>query len=238
MILNRNKSKKPIITMDVSRHAEKDRSGNITKLGKLQSKIAGIKLDPNKRLKTYASSSQRAKDTANIVEANFRGNKVMSNLKIKKDLNENNAFPFVKDFLENFKNLAGNNQKMGNKMVKMWLNKKLPKTIVKNPQEIADIVIKKRIGSVVRYLRILEKQGKLNQIPETHIQVVTHAGIIMPVYERLTEQKYFERYNKMPNGTEGLKITFFKDENNLQIIMSFRKEQFDVTRKVIEILKK
>lgn len=60
----------------------------------------------------------------------------------------------------------------------------------------------------------------------------------MPLYERLTNKKYFDKYNRMPNGTEGIAINYYIKDEKLQIIMTFRKEQYDVTQKVYEILNK
>jgi len=228
-----------IITMDLTRHGEKNIFGKITDKGKRQSFAVGRALNPNERLKRYTSPSKRAQQTIEIISDSFKGSNKMSKIKNKKELNENNAFLFMVRFLDAFRNLVGKGDgKVANNIAKLWMENKISRSIILPPEELAIKVVKKRIGVVVRYLRIVEKQGRLNQIPKTKIVAVTHAGIIMPVYESLTSKKYFDNYKKMPKSTESLKLNFLYDKGKLQIFMIFRKESHNVTKKVHDLLTK
>jgi len=228
----------PLIKLSFGRHGQKNPiTGNLTKKGKKDARQRAKKINPKKVFKAYTSSEKRAQQTLEMIKENIKPKYKSA---VKKELNENNAFVFSKNtkkIIDFFKNLAGNN-KFAKRTANKWLNHKISAKIMRAPEEVADEVIRKRIGLVVRFIRLKESQGKIKETPKIHMEAITHAGIIMPVYERLTGYKYFEKYNDMPNVKETLTFNFSPyKKGEVKILMNFRKRNFDVTEKVYEILK-
>ncbi len=222
--------KDPLISLSLRRHVKQTRTGTPTKKGLENAQKLGQKLS-KKKLKTYASPTKRTKETLNHITQKH-------SVRIKQEVNENSAFRAIQKTLDVFKNLVGDN-KVGNKVAKMWMNNKISTKIIKRPKDIADLVIKKRCGVVLRLIRQKERQGKLKDLSKASVEVITHAGIIMPVFERLTNQKYYDKYKRMPNNLESLTIRFipFK-KKQVKIFLVFRKKKYDVTERTYNILKK
>ena len=233
------KSKNNTTILNLKRHAEKKGiSGKITEKGRINSKNHGKQLNPKIKLKIYSSPEERAIETAKEIIFGFKGNKVYHKILLRKELNENEVFFFLKRFFDNLKNIAGEKENI-NGVVKLWLNNKIPTKLMLSPQETADIFIRKRIGHVIRYLRMINITTKTTKVPKTRIEAITHAGIIMPTYERLTGIKYFDKFKRLPNSETSMLFLFSPIGNGkVKIIIKFYKQKYDVTEKVYEILNK
>jgi broad specificity phosphatase PhoE len=240
----KNNTNNNVITLELRRHSNKNiLTGKLTKKGLKNARKVGRKINKKKILKRITSQETRAKETIKQIDKNFKGSNKTGKILTKKELNENNAFFYfnennaffyLRKTIDFFKNLAGN-QKIAITTAKKWLDGKISLKIMQKPEVIADIVIKKRIGSVLRYLRMSKSKPSL----PIHIESITHAGIIMPVYERLTGKKYFENYKQLPNENQPLSFDFFVyEKGKTKVIMHFNETNFDVTERVNEIIRK
>ncbi|MFA5930798.1 MAG: histidine phosphatase family protein [archaeon] len=214
------------------RHAN-SRRGEIPK-GKTEVSLTGAKqivrygrtlASTGEKVKHYSGPVKRVRETAAFVKlvSGINGGKNYPVIRIKKELRnvvvDKKKWDYFYD--EVF-------QKNNSAAITAWLENKIPSDVRIPPTIAADAAIKGRLGLAARIAR---KEGQNLTLMNN-----THQDVMAAVFERLTGKTFKELYKgKMPQSVEEMPFVFHTDG---KVELVFRKQSFDVTKRVQEILKK
>jgi len=229
---------KKLLTVSIRRHTNKDKVGNATKYGLKKARELGKSIPKGQVLKGYSSSVERCIDTLTNLEKGFKinGKSAIGKQPVRASLREENVFRDVNKVRELFAQMGGDERKF----MKLWYEGKIPKEYMVTPPELADIIVKDRFAYILRFIDLKSKNkiGKLDNLPQLHIENITHDLRVGALFERLTG-KNLQVYSKqlIIKPRESIDFDIYMQKNKkLKIILNFRNNKFDVTNKINEIL--
>ncbi len=175
------------------------------------------------KVKGYTSPVTRAERTLKIGMGAYRakGEKTYAVIRKRKELGLDFA---IKDMGKAEGLLIKHGEP---KFLRMWLDGKVSSKIMTSPKEVADVIIKKRLGLGQKVAKMGAKDIMLaNQ---------THSWIVEAVFERLTGKKFNTlKPGTMVRETEGLTVTHYK---NGKAVLNYRGNSFDITKRLNSVLK-
>lgn len=229
-----------ILSQSFRRHTTKNKDGNATKYGYKEAKKLGKELPIGTVLKSYVSNikEDRCFKTLEAMEKGFKstmGVVATGKQPIRGTLGE---LKILKNKLKVYELL----KKIGteNKFLEKWYSNKIPKSIMLKPNEVADIIIKDRLAHVIRFINLKSKgySGKLEDLPKIHLENITHDFIVGALFQRLTGKKLKDyNVNLKIKARENINLDYYKSKAGIRVFLTFRKNKFDVTKKLNEILK-
>lgn len=176
------------------------------------------------KVKGYHSPSSRAKSTLGYEMGAYKAKKgkTYSAQRSRKELD-------VAGAIRNEAAVVKLIEKFGKEepVLRMWLDGKISSKHVKPAKQVADEIIKKRLGLGQR----VAKTGTKDRVLEN----LSHSWLVEAVFERLTGRKFETMGSgEMVRPTEGLIVSHYK---NGKAVLRYRGESFDVTKKLNQILK-
>lgn len=235
-----------ILTYSLRRHTNKKKgkvAGQATEHGLRKSRELGRNLPSGSVLKGYSSMADRCIDTLSAINKGFKkaGGKVATGKQsIRKSLSGRTDKKRTRGVFLNFKKIDEYFEslgKNGTKFLQHWLDGKIPKAWMRSPDYVADLIIKDRIAHIVRFidLKAKGKLGKLEDLPELHIENLSSDMMISSVFQRLTGEKLI-KYANFVKPRESVDFYFDKTKSGVKVFLNFREKKFDVTKKLNEIL--
>ena len=161
------------------------------------------------KVKGYHSSATRAKSTLVYGMQGHKGKKY-SKIRVRKEL----SYYFLKDMAKLESLVVKHGEE---KFLRMWLDGKVSSRLISKPEEVANLIIKKRFGLGQRVAKLGAK--------DIMIENVSHSWIVEAVFERLTGKKYNTlKPGTMGRFTEGLTINHYK---NGKAVLTYRGNSFN-----------
>ena len=177
------------------------------------------------QVKHFSGPVNRVRETAAFIKASSerRGGKNYPTIRIRKELRnvvvDKKKWDYYYDEVYKKDNSAA---------ITAWLENKIPSDVRIRPSVAADAAIRGRLGLGARIAR---KEGH-----DIILINNTHQDVMAAVFERLTGRTFKELYeSKMPKSVEEMPFVFHP---NGKVELTFRKQSFDVTTKVNEILRR
>jgi len=212
------------VKVNFRRHAEKTKSTKtLTIKGKKDAKILGQSL-PKKPTKFYYDVL-RNEETARLMQEGLNSKKPYA-LRQRNILEGHHSFSGsqkISFLLLSFAKKCGITEK---KLIKLWLDNKIPRNLIPNPRKVADDIIRDRFKL---FLKVNEGLGKKEIVFEN----LTHDVVMSAIIQRLTCLKYTRMFGELPGDLESVTISISKGGIAK---LKFREQEFDVTEKLNLIL--
>jgi len=209
---------KPLVVASLERHSHK-KKGTKTGLSGKGISVArrkGPSYPKGLKAKGYSSPVSRAAASLNLGQtyARRRGRKIYKATRIRREL----GFDCIKDMpaLEAMIEKAG----IEEPVLRRWLDGKISKKVIAPAKEVADSIIRKRLG----FGNVVLKLGGKDIL----LRNVSHSWLVEAVFERLTGRKFqaTKPTGTMVRPTEGLTVAFTKGG---RAILSYRQKRYDVS---------
>ena len=244
------KTQKLLVDNNIRRHTDRDKEGNATEEGIRRAFNLGKKIAQQNKGGIFigdTSSTRRARVTLEAIERAYKdsggrtvdiankGGKVVGKTADGKDMKFNVISEGMGFSYENYGEVMKLLKDYGdfNKLKKDWYAGKIPTRLIMPPKELADTVIKDRIGGVLNY--ILSKPKKsITDLTAVHMENITHDYLVDVVFYRLTG-KTMNLKDISPRSGLNFKI-YSSKRGDISIIMDYKsKVRLNVTKQIFEI---
>jgi hypothetical protein len=228
-----------IISQSFRRHTNKSESGNATKYGIKQSEKLGENLPKNEIFKGYTGDikENRLIKTLESIEKGFikkKGVVITGKNPARKIFGESVLVRDKKKAYELYKKINSD----GHKLMELWFHGKISKNILLTPNELADVIIKSRVGHVLRFIKSKSYKNEIENLPKIHLENITQNFMVGSLFQRLSGKNFIDYVPTLKiHPRENVNLNYYRDKNgDITIIMQFRKYSFDVTKKMNEII--
>ncbi len=225
------------VKVALRRHGEKSKSNyglDLSPKGMRQAIAVGTQISKKTPTKFYSSEVPRSAQTARLIKEALRneGKVYKSKVRVRKRMGEDLINPKNGDYTDYFKFMKRYTNEID--AYRDWAKGKTPEGLFKSPsQTVYDTVKNISLAQYIQKRRNQTSKKRVlteNERKAINLDFTGHSWVNDIVFETLTGRTI----RTLTKHTEPMNFVFY---GNGKIVLVFRKERFDVTKKFNQILK-